>query len=51
MRPAYMDEYERLEIELERLYAMYIDKFRNLDYMENQLELFHKKEEEEFRHS
>lgn len=30
-----MDEYEKLEQELEKFYAVYIDKFRNLDYLEN----------------
>ncbi|KRX01625.1 hypothetical protein PPERSA_00332 [Pseudocohnilembus persalinus] len=38
MRPAYLDEYERLEIELQKYYDVYIEKFRNLNYLENQLE-------------
>lgn len=38
MRPPYMDEYERLQMELERIYTLYIEKFRNLDYLEKELE-------------
>jgi len=30
-----MDEYEKLESELEKFYSIYVDKFRNLDYLEN----------------
>ena len=33
-----MEEYERLEIELEKLYSIYIEKFRNLDYLESELD-------------
>ena len=35
VRPEHMDEYEKLEGELERYYQVYVDKFRNLDYLEN----------------
>jgi clusterin-associated protein 1 len=35
VKPAYMDEYLRLEKELERLYSIYLEKFRNLDYLEH----------------
>lgn len=30
-----MEEYERLERELEKLYGIYLDKFRNLEYLEH----------------
>jgi len=30
-----MPEYERSEKELEMLYNIYLEKFRNLDYLEN----------------
>jgi len=30
-----MDEYEKLEQELEKFYTIYVDKFRNLDYLED----------------
>lgn len=40
MKPAYMEEYTRLEYELEKLYQIYIEKFRNLDYLEGELDQF-----------
>lgn len=46
VRPEHMDEYEKLEQELEKFYAVYIDKFRNLDYLENQLDVYNIKEQE-----
>jgi clusterin-associated protein 1 len=48
VRPAYMDEYERHEQELERLYALYLEKFRNLDYLEHQMDLYTAAEEDKF---
>ena len=38
VRPAFMDEYEKLERELQRMYEVYLERFRNLDYMEHQLD-------------
>jgi clusterin-associated protein 1 len=49
VRPAYMDEYERLEQELERFYTLYLEKFRNLDFLEHQLDLYNQAEEEKFQ--
>jgi len=49
VKPAYMDEYERLEQELERYYSIYLEKFRNLDYLEHQMDLYHQAEEEKFQ--
>lgn len=54
VRPAYMDEYERLQGELQILYAQYLDRFRNLEFLENELEMYysleqHKMEESERR--
>jgi len=46
VRPAFMDEYEKLEKDLERLYLIYVEKFRNLDYLENELDLYNQREEE-----
>jgi clusterin-associated protein 1 len=46
VRPEHMDEYEKLEQELEKFYQVYIDKFRNLDYLENQLDVYNTKEQE-----
>ena len=48
VRPGFMDEYERMEQELERLYNKYLEKFRNLDYLEHQLDTFNQAEEEKF---
>ena len=48
VRPHYMDEYERQEQELERLYQAYLEKFRNLDYLEHQMDLYTQAEEEKF---
>lgn len=38
VRPAYMDEYERLEEDLEKLYTSYMERFRNLAFLEQQLD-------------
>lgn len=46
VRPAYMDEYERLDQEVEKLYEVYVIKFRNLAYLEHDLESYRVKEEE-----
>ena len=34
VRPAFMEEFEKLESELKRLYDVYNEKFRNLTYLE-----------------
>ncbi|KAJ1505373.1 Clusterin-associated protein 1 [Coelomomyces lativittatus] len=38
VRPAYMDQYEKFEIDLIKVYAMYTEKHRNLSYLEHQVE-------------
>jgi clusterin-associated protein 1 len=38
VRPAYMDEYEKQEIDLIRLYQVYVERFRNLAFLEQQLD-------------
>ncbi|XP_014681342.1 PREDICTED: clusterin-associated protein 1-like, partial [Priapulus caudatus] len=48
VRPAFMDEYEKLESELEGVYQSYVDKFRNVAYLENQLEEYNRLEQERF---
>merc|ERR1712100_244046 len=45
VRPQFMDEYEKLERELERLYDQYLERFRNLDYLEHELDLLNKAEQ------
>eukprot|EP01029_Cantina_marsupialis_P028386 TRINITY_DN776093_c0_g1_i1.p1 TRINITY_DN776093_c0_g1~~TRINITY_DN776093_c0_g1_i1.p1 ORF type:complete len:408 (+),score=133.69 TRINITY_DN776093_c0_g1_i1:72-1295(+) len=39
MRPSYMDEYEKLEDDLQNLYKAYLARSRNLQYLEHELEL------------
>ncbi|CAG9321340.1 CLUAP1_1 [Blepharisma stoltei] len=46
VRPGYMDEYERLEQEIEKLYEVYVVRFRNLAYLEHDLDEYSQKEEE-----
>jgi clusterin-associated protein 1 len=49
VKPAFMDEYDRLEAELERLYQVYVEKYRNLDYLEHQLGDYNRNEEDMFK--
>ena len=44
-----MDEFERLEEELKRLYADYIDKFRCLAFLEAEVEDYERTEETRMR--
>ncbi|XP_065841989.1 clusterin-associated protein 1-like [Oscarella lobularis] len=46
VRPAFMDEYEKLEGELKRHYEEYIERFRNLTYLEHQLKELNRIEQE-----
>ncbi|KAA0705020.1 Clusterin-associated protein 1 -like protein [Triplophysa tibetana] len=48
VRPAFMDEYERIEEELEKQYQTYVEKFRNLSFLEQQLDDYHRAEQERF---
>ncbi|KAM5227564.1 clusterin-associated protein 1 isoform 2-T2 [Ctenodactylus gundi] len=48
VRPAFMDEYEKIEEELQKQYDIYLEKFRNLTYLEQQLEDHHRMEQEKF---
>ena len=47
-RPAYMDEYEKLEEDLQKLYDAYMVRFRNLAYLESQLEEYNRVEQDKF---
>ena len=44
VRPEHLDEYEKLEEELERFYVVYVEKFKNLDYLEHQLDEYNNEE-------
>ncbi|XP_064641238.1 clusterin-associated protein 1-like isoform X2 [Lineus longissimus] len=48
VRPAYMDEYEKYEEDLEKLYSEYLVKFRNLTYLEQLYEDYVKAEQDRF---
>uniref|UniRef100_H3D7N4 Clusterin associated protein 1 n=1 Tax=Tetraodon nigroviridis TaxID=99883 RepID=H3D7N4_TETNG len=48
VRPAIMDEYEKIEEELKEQYELYVKKFRTLCYLESQLEALHRLEQERF---
>lgn len=45
-RPAFMDEYERLEADLQRLYSVYVEKFRNQTFLDHQVQELERKESE-----
>ncbi|XP_076366204.1 clusterin-associated protein 1-like isoform X2 [Tachypleus tridentatus] len=47
VRPAFMDEYERLELDLEKTYEQYLIKFRCLAFLEQHLEDLEKIEQEQ----
>ena len=48
VRPVFMEEYEKLEVELKSLYADYLQKFRYLAYLEHLQEDAAKVEQERF---
>lgn len=43
-----MDEYERIEQDLSKVYEKYMEKYRNLTYLEQQLEDHCKMEKDKF---
>ncbi len=46
VKPEYLDEYEKLEGELERFYSIYVEKYANIDYLEHELDMYNLKEKE-----
>ncbi|XP_029988784.1 clusterin-associated protein 1 homolog isoform X2 [Sphaeramia orbicularis] len=48
VRPAFMDEYEKIEEDLQKQYQTYVEKFKNLCFLESQLEEYHRLEQERF---
>ena len=46
VRPEFMDEYERLEEDLSQMYLVYVEKFKNIDFLESDLSEYNKREEE-----
>mmetsp|Transcript_106139 Transcript_106139/g.257831 ORF Transcript_106139/g.257831 Transcript_106139/m.257831 type:complete len:418 (-) Transcript_106139:106-1359(-) len=51
LRPHFMDEYEALEQELSAEYEVYIERFRNLDYLEHELDKHNQAEKEKLEAS
>mmetsp|Transcript_21474 Transcript_21474/g.34637 ORF Transcript_21474/g.34637 Transcript_21474/m.34637 type:complete len:438 (-) Transcript_21474:136-1449(-) len=49
VRPAFMEEYDRLETELKMVYESYLERFRNLNYLEAELEKYYEAEREKQR--
>ena len=47
VRPAFMDEYESLEVELQKQYEVYLERFRNLDFLEHEMDKYNQKEKDE----
>ncbi|XP_068445860.1 clusterin-associated protein 1 homolog [Clinocottus analis] len=48
VRPAFMDEYEKIEEDLQKQYETFVEKFRNLCFLESQLDEYHRIEQERF---
>ena len=46
VRPAFMDEYERLEADLNVQYARYLQSWRNMSYLEAELDGINAREQE-----
>lgn len=46
--PAFMDEYEKVEEQLRKQYSTYVEKFRNLTYLEQLLKDHQRAEQEMF---
>ncbi|KAK9519463.1 hypothetical protein VZT92_022191 [Zoarces viviparus] len=46
VRPAFLDEYEKIEEDLQKQYETYVEKFRNLCFLESQLDEYHKMEQD-----
>jgi len=51
VRPAFMDEYEGLEAELSNQYAQYVQNWRNLSYLESELDAINLQEAEKIAES
>lgn len=51
VRPAFMDEYEKLEKELVEEYEIYLERFRNLDFLEHELDACQQAEREKLEAS
>jgi hypothetical protein len=46
-----MDEFERLQAELQNLYVDYLGRFRNLEFLEHELEVHYRTEQDKAEES
>lgn len=46
VRPAFMEEYERFEGDLHSEFVKYLEHYRNLEYLENELSKYNKREDD-----
>jgi len=46
VKPEHQDEYEKLEVELERFYSIYVEKYCNIDFLESEMDHYNLKEKE-----
>jgi len=46
VRPPWMDDFKKTEVEVVRLYKEYLERFRNVSYLENRLQLLNEEEED-----
>eukprot|EP00055_Hartaetosiga_balthica_P000847 m.137592 g.137592 ORF g.137592 m.137592 type:complete len:393 (-) comp11998_c0_seq1:213-1391(-) len=51
VRPAFMDEYEKYEADLSKVYEEYVEKFRNLSFLEQELEAHNRAEQDKLEES
>ena len=51
VRPAFMDEYERLEAELNGQYGQYLQSWRNMSFLEAELDAINAQEQEKIQES
>jgi len=51
VRPAFMEEYDMMERELKQVYEVYLQRFRNLQYLESELHKYRKVELEKKQES
>ncbi|KAJ4458190.1 putative Clusterin-associated protein 1 [Paratrimastix pyriformis] len=45
VKPVHMEEYDKLEAEVERQYRQYVEKFRNVEWLEHELEQYTQREQ------
>ena len=46
IRPAYMEEYERFEVDLQAEFVKYLEHYRNLEYLESELSRYNSREDD-----